>query len=381
MIKPLTSFRFVFALMVFLHHLSFLANSSNQWIRRMYVYIFDEGYIGVSFFFILSGFILAFNYQKRLLESTKSINRFVIARIARIYPLHLITMIMAIPLLNGIGMCCNGSEKIIGLNLLWNTLMLHGFFPVLGKCCYLNGPSWSISVEFFFYLSFPLLVFLTRKFLANYLSSILMMIGLFVLILMSIQAFGTELPDNFFYVNPIVRTADFLFGICLFNIYDRFKDSDLKINFTFIEVSSVIIFVGFFSAHMIVPQTFRYSIYYWPPVCLLILSFAFQKGMVSKLLSCNWMIILGELSFAFYLTHQLVLRYMETLWPYGQLTEINRVVIAFSISLFMSYVSLRFFELPVNRYIKESARITQLTKPLSELVYGQLTRNSNKHSS
>jgi peptidoglycan/LPS O-acetylase OafA/YrhL len=59
--------------------------------------ILKEGYIGVSFFFILSGFILAYNYRDSMLNQISNSN-FYIARIARIYPLHLLTLLIAVPL-------------------------------------------------------------------------------------------------------------------------------------------------------------------------------------------------------------------------------------------------------------------------------------------
>jgi len=60
MIKPLTSFRFFAALFVFLSHLSlFKEFEETEWLFENILY---EGYLGVTFFFILSGFILTFNY-------------------------------------------------------------------------------------------------------------------------------------------------------------------------------------------------------------------------------------------------------------------------------------------------------------------------------
>lgn len=66
MIKPLTSLRFFFALCVFVSHLSFLKGS--EYYANIFETIFDEGFLGVSFFFILSGFILAYNYEDKILE-------------------------------------------------------------------------------------------------------------------------------------------------------------------------------------------------------------------------------------------------------------------------------------------------------------------------
>jgi peptidoglycan/LPS O-acetylase OafA/YrhL len=69
MIKPLTSLRFLFALCVFLSH--YTINGSP---------VFYEGYIGVEFFFILSGFIISYKYAERIKNSAVSIKEFLVFR-------------------------------------------------------------------------------------------------------------------------------------------------------------------------------------------------------------------------------------------------------------------------------------------------------------
>ena len=59
MINSLTSLRLFFALLVFASHLEIINKSFAK-------HIFLEGYVGVSFFFILSGFIIAYNYSDRV---------------------------------------------------------------------------------------------------------------------------------------------------------------------------------------------------------------------------------------------------------------------------------------------------------------------------
>ena len=88
MINTLTSLRILFALMVFGAHCYVLDPSFDT-------HFFKEGFVGVSFFFILSGFIIAYNYEEKLLETTTTKRTFWVARIARIYPLHLLTLLIA----------------------------------------------------------------------------------------------------------------------------------------------------------------------------------------------------------------------------------------------------------------------------------------------
>ena len=64
------------------------------------IHFFKEGFVGVSFFFMLSGFIIAYNYQKKFSENKITKRTFWVARIARIYPLHWLTLLIAVALGN-----------------------------------------------------------------------------------------------------------------------------------------------------------------------------------------------------------------------------------------------------------------------------------------
>ena len=153
MIKPLTSLRFFFALFVFLSHLYFL--KASEFYIDIFENFFSEGFLGVSFFFILSGFILAYNYEDKILEKRITKKEFYISRIARIYPMHFVTMLAALIISSLIG----GSGKYIAQNIL----LVQSFFPNEKIFFSLNAPSWSISNEMFFYLIFPFFLFLSEK--------------------------------------------------------------------------------------------------------------------------------------------------------------------------------------------------------------------------
>ena len=94
MIKPLTSLRMFFALFVFLSHLAFLKNDT--YYADVFNNIFNEGFLGVSFFFILSGFILAYNYREKFLTGSISKKEFYISRLARVYPVHIATTVIVL---------------------------------------------------------------------------------------------------------------------------------------------------------------------------------------------------------------------------------------------------------------------------------------------
>lgn len=74
---------------------------------------------------------------------------------------------------------------------------------------------------------------------------------------------------------------------------------------------------AFFVFHSYVPQVYRYSVYYWIPVSLLIGVFSMSSGPFARLLSHPRLVQLGEVSFAFYLLHQIVIRYFYEFLKFG----------------------------------------------------------------
>lgn len=119
MINTLTSLRIFFVLMVFGAHCYVIDSSFDA-------HFFKEGFVGVSFFFVLSGFIIAYNYQEKLLEKTTTRRTFWVARLARIYPLHLLTLLIAA--------CIGGYVQYSGTadwikHFIASTFLLQPFFP------------------------------------------------------------------------------------------------------------------------------------------------------------------------------------------------------------------------------------------------------------
>lgn len=156
-IRPLTSLRFFAALWVVLfHYWPKLAVASTP-------ALVAKGYLGVELFFVLSGFILCHVYLSAFGEGRFRYGDFLWNRLARVYPLHLATLAGMIVL--GVGAGLAGLSIDSGI-LRWdalpaNLLMVQawGFAPAAA----FNHPSWSISAEWFAYLSFPGFAFLAWR--------------------------------------------------------------------------------------------------------------------------------------------------------------------------------------------------------------------------
>lgn len=352
MLKPLTSLRFFFACMVFVSHLNFLVKSEPNFLSITYNSVFKEGYIGVSFFFILSGFILAYNYQEGILKRQKSIQAFYQARFARIFPIHLLTFIISVPL----------SYKLFLEDIsLWtfqaftNITLTQSFIPLKRIYFSFNAPSWSISNEMFFYLAFPFLILLLSRIkkLKNFVI-VAIIAGIPLLTLLIAENYYHQL----FYISPFIRIVDFIIGILIFSLYKRFLEKKRNINFDLVEVIAIILLLIFFFFHSWIPQVARYSFYYWIPMSFLIFSFSFQAGMISKFLSGEFLIYLGEISFGFYMFHLLVLRYFSVInSKFFQIeNDILIIAITFFITLIISHASFMWFERPMNNLIRNHFR-------------------------
>ena len=152
-LRPITALRFGAAIWVAVYtYWENLAGAGSSG-------LVDKGYLGVELFFVLSGFILSHVYLQSAGEKRFSYRGFLWARVARVYPLHVATLV-------GVGLLA-AVALVAGMNvdgnvLSWvslpaNLLMVHawGLAPVAGW----NHPSWSISAEWFAYLCFPLFAF------------------------------------------------------------------------------------------------------------------------------------------------------------------------------------------------------------------------------
>jgi len=349
MLKPLTSLRFVFAYMVFAGHLGGLFLNYNEGFLRdtsaSYLSM-NEGYLGVSFFFILSGFILSYKYKKPFLNKAITFRKFILSRIFRIYPLHLLTFIFAFYL----SYYNNLDSVAFWVKSFSNLFLFQSFIPLKEYFFSFNDVSWSISNELFFYMMFPLLLMLFSKF-RKYVLFILV-----IPLVIIITRESTDVNYWIYYINPLFRIFDFFLGIFLHHLYIKYKDQDvLKKYATYFEVASIILFLGFYFFRDNVPQEFRWSLYYWIPMVFLIFIFAMQSGIVSKLLSKRGCIWLGEISFAFYMIHQLVINVLWILNYKFRLLENGYLLIfvALLLSILGSGIVYRYFEMPLNKYLRK----------------------------
>jgi len=124
--------------------------------------------------------------------------------------------------------------------------------------------------------------------------------------------------------------------------------------FSLLPLGSVGLFFLFSVFHNSVPEVFRYSCYYWLPIGFILLVFSFQGGFLSRILSSPTLVLAGEISYGFYLLHVLVIRYFFVInEKFHLLNNVGlMIMVVFSITLGLSYISRTILEIPAAGYIK-----------------------------
>jgi peptidoglycan/LPS O-acetylase OafA/YrhL len=113
--------------------------------------VVNAGYASVSFFILLSGFVLGYNYNARARAGKLEIMRFYEARFTRLYPVYLLSLILAVKLLPiewG-----SHTHGMFWAGVVLSPLLLQGWIPEIAT--FLNTPAWTMSAESFYYVLFP----------------------------------------------------------------------------------------------------------------------------------------------------------------------------------------------------------------------------------
>jgi peptidoglycan/LPS O-acetylase OafA/YrhL len=170
-------------------------------------------HLAVDLFFVISGIVIAMVYQGRI-RDLPSYSRFVRKRLARLYPLHLATLLFYV-MLGGLiatgRIAPENVEKYNPSEIIPNLLMIHAWSP-FGVISY-NYVSWSISAEFFVYLCFPLILYVVaRGFAVGFAVCVALLLAA---IAFSQDIMGTELTQLDWRFGALRAVPSFSFGVWL----------------------------------------------------------------------------------------------------------------------------------------------------------------------
>ena len=303
MIRTLQSLRFFFIILVVLSH--YIGSS------------FDfGGECGVSFFFMLSGFVLSLAYSERIAKGSFSTKPFVVKQWIKIYPLHILTFIVMFALDIRLEKYCDITAVIANILLLQSWVPADSFYFVA------NSPSWFLCDILFFYVVFSslnkyILCSDNRKLLAISLVVILLYICLMAVL-------PTYLVNPILYANPLTRLLDFIVGIILYKLYvsdngialrDKLNGkSFLTVSLMELSVILLVVITAILYPHL--PQRVRTVSIFWLAIPLFIFFFAMtdkHSGVISRFLQGKTMLWLGNISFSIYIIHAPVLRIFNSI--------------------------------------------------------------------
>jgi peptidoglycan/LPS O-acetylase OafA/YrhL len=313
-LDALAGLRFVAAVVVAVAHLPEI--SHDPALGRVAQRFLSEGIYGLTFFFVLSGFVLAYGYLDRLAQPTRpALRNYFVARAARIWPLHLLTLglVLAVP----IGPAPEGIGP-----LLANVFLVHSWVPSLAYIQSYNSVAWTLSLEWFFYLLCPLvLVGIGRWRSATPRHLHLAALGVWLVTIALVLPFANHegfWPLYICNVCPPVRCGEFTVGVLLGAAFvrGRVRSGPIELArtrrlWTGIEIAVVALVVALIFRSHRVPLLFRMNGYYIPAVALLVTVFARERGRVSRALASRSIVYLSELSFAFYLLHAIVFTHLR----------------------------------------------------------------------
>jgi mycarose O-acyltransferase len=304
-LRSITGLRFVASFLVLICHIGFFYLPQTE-SNPVTMLVYAAGSLSLSFFFLISGFILT--WIARPIESALAFWR---RRLVKIMPNHLVTLAAAVVLMVGAGVAVTVTNTVPAL------FLLQGWFPSQEVVFnfFSNDPTWSLSCEVLFYLSFPWLLRLVRRIRPEWLWACL---GVLVAIVMVVPLLARLLPDdeialgnlepflhvwavNFF---PLSRVLEFMIGILV---------AQIVVSGKWVRVglipASVLVVIGCVLMP-VVPAGYSFVAATVVPLALLIGESATAdiKGRRTAF-NGRVMVWLGEISFALFIVHWLVVVY------------------------------------------------------------------------
>jgi len=274
----------------------------------------ENGPIIIDLFFVFSGFLLYTLYSKRISNSDQGM-AFIKKRFARLYPLHIfmlgVFLLFACTrvLLHYVGIASldhgeilpfqDGASESIG-TLVSNVFLLQsmGLHDTLS----FNVPSWTISVEFFAYFTFvAMLIWFPLKKVGHFICLVFGVLALYAML-------ATLKPDmNITYDLAFYRClAGFYTGVIGSEIYRNIKSRKGIKTMSFGTASIIEILVLSISTAFVIYCPGKLQFFVGPILLLFVLTFAFDKGIVSRVMMSGVFRYLAKISYSVYMVHMII---------------------------------------------------------------------------
>ncbi len=306
-IDNLTCARYFAALLVLMHHAAkmFPMPVAMQ-------SFFDNGYMGVTFFFVLSGFVIAASsYEEMQTPRMSTILHFYARRIARIVPIWLF---LSLPSLIGylqVSPPSGAFWSYLTFTQAWSgdLKVTFGFLAL----------SWTLSCEMFFYFVFPAFAFVVGRLTRGHAGLLLLVAAAAIVpwlgagwfaadpVRAALNGFDPGSPHRWLYRFPLMRFCEFALGVCLYLLWRRYERrwsvQSLRSVWRLIGAASVVVVIALMTTAS--PGPFTWTAAYIVPYATLVMALtALETRHHDRKAAFALLVLLGEASYSFYLVHQ-----------------------------------------------------------------------------
>jgi peptidoglycan/LPS O-acetylase OafA/YrhL len=305
--------------------------------------VLQYGYLGVDLFFTLSGFVLTMVYADAFLSPSRhEYFHFLQVRLARIYPLHLATLLLAAMLVLAF------PERAMGYSDAARRFSLDAFIACLlliqNWAYWLptswNVPSWSLSAEWLAYLLFPFALPIVRSFRSAGHAAI---VAGFLLVLLCVATLVKDAGNN------LTGTGGTLRMVCEFGcgafLCQAMRNGLRMPSWAGSVAAAAILALAFSYAPLNLLATFGFA--------LLVLIAATGKGPLHAVLASRPVVFLGDISYSIYLLHWIVVQVFNRMVPFperGGPPWPLRIALCVTIILCLAWLSYHLIELPARRW-------------------------------
>lgn len=320
------------------------------------------GFLGVSFFFVLSGFVLTWSWKP---GSSKL--QFIRRRVVKIFPNHLTLWVASMVLF----------AAAITPWKAWlpNLFLIHAWFPQNYINAGVNTPSWTLSCELLFYVLFPFLIPVVLRIESKYLwyCAAAMVAGIGVIVLLtafvipsSEKSELTPIPVLqlwFGYLFPPSRLFEFFLGVFVARIVQEGRWIRVPL------WASLAAVVAGYVVAMYTPFYVGFVLATAVPLALLIGSAA-QSDLdgASRFLSSRLMVRLGEISFAFYICQGVTLFYVRRTMDaatFSAPVAVSLIVALFLLNILAAWSLFTFVESPAMRRFARPKRVAVVAEKVA----------------
>lgn len=361
-LKALTGLRCFAAINIVLFHFS-----DPKWFGFL-APVVNAGFISVSYFILLSGFVLAYNYAERARSGELDRKRFWEARFTRIYPIYFLSLLLSLNLLSGEYQ--THTHAMFWTGVVLTPLLLQGFVPAIAT--FLNTPAWTMSAEAAYYVIFPWVAKWKRpKRIAPHLVK---MAGVWALgmvpgtLYMAFSPDGIAHPDRWSYgpwlsalkYTPYAHVFGFVFGVMLSDL-DRMIERTARLRLWL----GIFGFCGIYallSLGSLMPYPIMHDGLLMPLFGCIILGLAGENPLAYAL-GVRPLVFVGEASYCLYLLH-------FNLWNLihgSHVLEATGLIrfdpwISYVLLIALSIFALYFIEKPAQRKLREWMNATSVVK-------------------